>query len=72
MCKSETVVLIGDRPCFDELYDVFNLLYEESGSYSYALISFVGDSYGVEVSKDFRVIINIDKHRSSIDSRRYY
>ena len=67
MCKSETVVFIGDRPCFDELYDVFNLLYEESGSYSYALISFV-----VEVSKDFRVIINIDKHRSSIDSRRYY
>ena len=61
MCKGETIVFIGDHPCFDSLYDVFNLLYEENGPHSYALISFGGDSYSVEVNKNFRAIINIDK-----------
>jgi hypothetical protein len=60
MTNGKTAIFLGRHPCFDNLYDVFNLRYEKLGGRSYALISYAGDSYPIMVHEKFRTIIVVE------------
>jgi hypothetical protein len=60
MTSGKTTIFLGRHPCFDNLYDVFNLRYNKLGVRSYALISYAGDSYPIMVHERFRTIIVVE------------
>ena len=68
MKKGETAVFIGNNQCFNGLYDVFNLRYQNDGidqdgnSINRAMIAFGGDSYPTIVNKSFRAIIILEEN----------
>ena len=62
MTSGETIIFIGNHPCFNCLYDVFNLRYETIYGDSFALISFAGDSFLVKVHPKFKVIIIMEEN----------
>lgn len=55
------VVFVGKHPCFDSLYDVFNMYYESFAGSKMALVSYAGGSFKVSVGDDFRVIIVVNE-----------
>ena len=67
MEKGETAVFIGDNQCFNGMYDIFNLRYQNDGidkdkkQINRAMIAFGGDSYPTIVNTDFRVIIILEE-----------
>ena len=62
LSSGDIVLFYGHHPCLEGLYDVFNLMYEEIGGKSITLLSFGGDSYTVQVHKNFKTIIMLDYH----------
>ena len=55
------VVFVGRHPCFDSLYDVFNMYYETFAGSKMALVSYAGGSFKVSVGEDFRVIVIVNE-----------
>ena len=55
------VVFVGRHPCFDSLYDVFNMYYETFAGSKMALVSYAGGSFKVGVGADFRVIVIVNE-----------
>ena len=62
MTKGEKIIFIGNHPCFNSLYDVFNVRYQTINDSKYALISYAGDSTMIKVHPNFRVIIIIEEY----------
>ncbi|KAK8894420.1 hypothetical protein M9Y10_022854 [Tritrichomonas musculus] len=63
MYKGKIAVFIGKHPCFDSLYDIFNLRYQKEGGDEelfVALISYGGDSYPTLISSNFKAIIILE------------
>jgi len=57
MSEGKQIVFIGEHPCFNSLYEVFNVRYDSDGSNHYAQISYKGDSHSFPINPDFRAII---------------
>lgn len=60
MYENKIAIFIGKHPCFDSLYDIFNLRYQRSGDHSSAMLSFGGDSYATQIEPAFKVIIILE------------
>ncbi|KAK8835712.1 hypothetical protein M9Y10_040530 [Tritrichomonas musculus] len=63
MYKGKIAVFIGNHPCFDCLYDIFNLRYQKDCGYEelfVALISYGGYSCQTRISSNFKAIIILE------------
>ncbi|KAK8881225.1 hypothetical protein M9Y10_003959 [Tritrichomonas musculus] len=63
MSKGKIAVFIGNHPCFESLYNVFNLRYQKDGEdeeFFTAKISHCTDSYQIHISRKFKAIIILE------------
>jgi len=56
-----TIVFVGHHPCLEELYDLYNMMYEQIDNKSYALLSYAGETYSIEIHKNFKTIVIINE-----------